>query len=72
MNRKSGQSWSPLHRSPIPRETQPPSDGVPDYISPIISYRVWQWDVAGLRSLKRAERLISGKPADLRLSSSRK
>lgn len=24
---------------------------VPDYISPILSYRVWQWDVAGLRSL---------------------
>jgi hypothetical protein len=24
--------------------------GVPDYISPIISYRVWRWDVAGLRS----------------------
>ena len=24
---------------------------VPDYISPIISYRAWRWDVAGLRSL---------------------
>lgn len=24
---------------------------VPDYISPIIGYRVWQWDAAGLRSL---------------------
>lgn len=25
--------------------------GVPDYISPIISYRLWRWDIAGLRSL---------------------
>lgn len=24
---------------------------IPDYISPIIGYRVWQWDAAGLRSL---------------------
>jgi hypothetical protein len=24
---------------------------VPDYISPIISYRTWRWDVVGLRSL---------------------
>jgi len=24
---------------------------VPDYISPIIGYRVWQWDAAGLKSL---------------------
>jgi hypothetical protein len=23
----------------------------PDYISPIVGYRVWQWDAAGLRSL---------------------
>jgi len=23
----------------------------PDYISPIVGYRVWQWDVAGLKSL---------------------
>jgi preprotein translocase subunit YajC len=24
---------------------------VPDYISPVVGYRVWQWDVTGLRSL---------------------
>jgi hypothetical protein len=24
---------------------------VPDYISPVVGYRVWQWDAAGLRSL---------------------
>jgi len=24
---------------------------VPDYISPIVGYRVWQWDATGLRSL---------------------
>src|SRR5580693_5446071 len=24
---------------------------IPDYISPIIGYRVWRWDAAGLRSL---------------------
>jgi hypothetical protein len=24
---------------------------VPDFISPIVGYRVWQWDAAGLRSL---------------------
>jgi hypothetical protein len=24
---------------------------VPDYISPIIGYRIWQWDAAGLKSL---------------------
>jgi len=24
---------------------------IPDYISPIIGYRIWQWDAAGLRSL---------------------
>src|SRR5208337_4563567 len=24
---------------------------VPDYISPIIGYRVWRWDAAGLKSL---------------------
>ena len=24
---------------------------IPDYISPIIGYRVWQWDAAGLKSL---------------------
>jgi hypothetical protein len=23
----------------------------PDYISPIVSYRLWQWDNAGLKSL---------------------
>jgi hypothetical protein len=24
---------------------------IPDYVSPIVGYRVWQWDTAGLRSL---------------------
>ena len=24
---------------------------IPDYISPIVAYRVWQWDAAGLKSL---------------------
>lgn len=24
---------------------------VPDYISPVVGYRVWQWDAAGLKSL---------------------
>jgi hypothetical protein len=24
---------------------------IPDYISPIIGYRIWQWDAAGLKSL---------------------
>ncbi len=24
---------------------------IPDYISPIVGYRVWQWDAAGLKSL---------------------
>jgi hypothetical protein len=27
---------------------------VPDYISPIVAYRLWQWDSAGLRSLNGA------------------
>jgi len=36
---------------------------VPDYISPIISYRVWQWDVAGLRSLN-GELWQPGKPLE--------
>jgi hypothetical protein len=24
---------------------------IPDYISPVVGYRVWQWDTAGLKSL---------------------
>ena len=24
---------------------------VPDYISPVVGFRVWQWDATGLRSL---------------------
>jgi hypothetical protein len=24
---------------------------IPDYVSPIVAYRVWRWDAAGLRSL---------------------
>jgi hypothetical protein len=34
---------------------------IPDYISPIIGWRVWQWDAAGLKSLN-GERWPSGKP----------
>ena len=34
---------------------------VPDYISPIIGWRVWQWDAAGLKSLN-GERWSPGKP----------
>ena len=33
----------------------------PDYISPIVGYRVWQWDAAGLRSLN-GEPWPSGRP----------
>ena len=34
---------------------------VPDYISPIVGYRVWQWDAAGLRSLN-GEPWLPGRP----------
>ena len=34
---------------------------VPDYLSPIIGYRVWRWNAAGLKSLKRA--MVSGQAA---------
>lgn len=34
---------------------------IPDYISPIVGYRVWQWDAAGLRSLN-GEPWAPGKP----------
>jgi hypothetical protein len=34
---------------------------VPDYISPIVGYRVWQWDTAGLRSLN-GEPWLPGRP----------
>jgi hypothetical protein len=34
---------------------------VPDYISPVVGYRVWQWDAAGLKSLN-GERWVSHQP----------
>ncbi len=34
---------------------------IPDYISPIVGYRVWQWDETGLRSLN-GERWLPGHP----------
>ena len=34
---------------------------VPDYISPITAYRVWQWNANGLRSLN-GERWLPGQP----------
>ena len=34
---------------------------IPDYISPIVAYRVWQWDAAGLRSLN-GEPWLPGRP----------
>ena len=34
---------------------------IPDYISPVVAYRVWQWDDAGIRSLN-GERWHPGKP----------
>lgn len=37
----------------------------PDYISPMIGYRIWQWDVAGLRSLN-GEFWPPGKPLEAR------
>ncbi len=38
---------------------------VPDYISPILGYRIWQWDVAGLCSLN-GESWRPGKPLEAR------
>ena len=40
---------------------------IPDYISPIIGYRTWQWDRAGLRSLN-GERWRPRKPLEARCS----
>jgi hypothetical protein len=34
---------------------------VPDYISPVVGYRAWQWDAAGLKSLN-GERWVPGQP----------
>jgi hypothetical protein len=34
---------------------------IPDYISPIVGYRVWQWDAAGLKSLN-GELWLPGRP----------
>jgi hypothetical protein len=34
---------------------------VPDYISPVVGYRVWQWDATGLRSLN-GEKWVAHQP----------
>jgi len=34
---------------------------IPDYISPVVGYRVWQWDPAGLKSLN-GERWVARQP----------
>jgi hypothetical protein len=34
---------------------------IPDYISPVVGYSVWQWDTAGLRSLN-GEPWLPGRP----------
>src|SRR5579863_974109 len=34
---------------------------VPDYILPVVGFRVWQWDAAGLKSLN-GERWVAGQP----------
>jgi hypothetical protein len=34
---------------------------VPDYISPVVGHRVWQWDAAGLKSLN-GERWVAHQP----------
>jgi preprotein translocase subunit YajC len=34
---------------------------VPDHISPVVGYRVWQWDAAGLKSLN-GERWVAHQP----------
>jgi len=34
---------------------------IPDYISPVVGYRVWQWNAAGLRSLN-GEPWLPGRP----------
>ncbi len=34
---------------------------VPDYISPVVGYRVWQWDAAGIKSLN-GERWVAHQP----------
>lgn len=34
---------------------------VPDYISPLVAYRIWQWDATGLRSLN-GERWVPCQP----------
>jgi len=41
---------------------------VPDYISPIIGYRMWQWDSAGLKSLN-CEPWLPGRPLSARCRS---
>jgi hypothetical protein len=44
---------------------------IPDYISPIVGYRVWRWNAAGLKSLN-SESWLAGKPvvADCRIAMS--
>ncbi len=37
----------------------------PDYISPIVGYRTWQWDNLGLKSLN-GERWVPGEPLEAR------
>jgi len=34
---------------------------IPDYVSPIVAYRTWQWDTLGLRSLNQ-EQWFPGRP----------
>lgn len=34
---------------------------IPDYISPVVGYRVWQWDNVGLKSLN-GEKWLAGQP----------
>jgi preprotein translocase subunit YajC len=34
---------------------------IPDYISPVVGYRVWHWDATGLKSLN-GERWLPGRP----------
>jgi hypothetical protein len=38
---------------------------IPDYISPVVGYRVWQWNPTGLRSLN-GEPWLPGRPVEAR------
>jgi len=35
---------------------------VPDYVAPIVGYRIWQWDAPFLKSLSNGEPWFPGKP----------